>query len=202
MSLRRPAKNQPETFEFSSSSMEEAKKIVLKYPEGKQQSAVMALLYIAQKQNDNWIPLAAMKYIAKFLGMPYIKVYEVATFYSMYNLAPVGKYFIQVCTTSPCLLRGADKILKVCKEKISQNENQLSEKSQCSWTEVECLGACVNAPMMQINNDYYEDLDEKNTVEIINSLLKDNPIKPKSFRDRTNTAPEKDRSTINLEKNA
>ena len=96
MSLRRPAKNQPETFEFSSSSMEQANKIVLKYPKGKQQSAVMALLYIAQKQNDNWIPLAAMKYIAKFLDMPYIKVYEVATFYTMYNLSPVGKYFVQV----------------------------------------------------------------------------------------------------------
>ena len=97
MSLRRPAKDQPETFEFNSSSLEEAKKIIKNYPEGKQQSAVMGLLYIAQKQNNNWIPLAAMKYIAKFLDMPYIKVYEVATFYSMYNLSPVGKYFVQVC---------------------------------------------------------------------------------------------------------
>ena len=101
MSLRKPAKNQPDNFEFNSSSLEEAKKIVNKYPKGKQQSAVMALLYLAQKQNDNWIPLAAMKYIAKFLEMPYIKVYEVATFYSMYNLSPVGKYFVQVCTTTP-----------------------------------------------------------------------------------------------------
>ena len=104
MSLRRPAKNQPENFEFNPSSLDAAKSIVAKYPEGKQQSAVMALLYIAQKQNDNWIPLAAMKYIAKFLNMPYIKVYEVATFYSMYNLSPVGKYFVQVCTTTPCMI--------------------------------------------------------------------------------------------------
>ena len=104
MSLRRPAKKQPETFEFNSSSMDEAKKIISKYPDGKQQSAVMALLYIAQKQNDNWIPLVAMKYIAKFLDMPYIKVYEVATFYTMYNLSPVGKYFVQVCTTTPCMI--------------------------------------------------------------------------------------------------
>ena len=164
MSLRRPAKNQPETFEFSSSSMEEANKIVLNYPEGKQQSAVMALLYIAQKQNDNWIPLAAMKYIAKFLDMPYIKVYEVATFYTMYNLSPVGKYFVQVCTTTPCMIRGANKLVEACKEKISDRENELSNDKNCSWMEVECLGACVNAPMMQINDDYYEDLDKKKNL--------------------------------------
>ena len=162
----------------------------------------MPLLYLAQRQNDNWIPLAAMKYIAKYLEIPYIKVYEVATFYTMYNLAPVGKYFVQVCTTSPCLIRGADKIVKICKEKISKEENKLSENKLCSWLEVECLGACVNAPMMQINNDYYEDLDEKNTIEIIKSLLEDKPIKPKSFRNRKSTAPEKNRQTTNMEKNA
>ena len=109
MSLKRPAKDQPEKFEFNTSSLEAAKIMIAKYPKGKQQSAVMALLYIAQKQNDNWIPLAAMKYIANYLAMPYISVYEVATFYTMYNLAPVGKHFVQVCTTTPCLLRGADK---------------------------------------------------------------------------------------------
>ena len=125
MSLRRPAKNQPENFEFNSSSMDEAKKIISKYPKGKQQSAVMALLYIAQKQNDNWIPLAAMKYIAKLLDMPYIKVYEVATFYSMYNLSPVGKYFVKVCTTTPCMIRGANKLVEACKEKISVKELSL-----------------------------------------------------------------------------
>ena len=132
MSLRRPAKEQPEKFEFNSSSMDEAKKIISKYPEGKQQSAVMALLYIAQKQNDNWIPLAAMKYIAKFLDMPYIKVYEVATFYSMYNLSPVGKYFVQVCTTTPCMIRGANKLVEACKEKISKNESELSSNNSLS----------------------------------------------------------------------
>ena len=190
MSLRRPSKNQPENFEFNSSSLEAAKNIIAKYPEGKQQSAVMALLYIAQRQNNNWIPLAAMKYIAKFLDMPYIKVYEVATFYTMYNLAPVGKHFVQVCTTTPCLLRGADKIVKLCKEKISQNENEISKNGNCSWMEVECLGACVSAPMIQINDDYYEDLDEKNTKEILDSLINDKPIQPGSFRGRKNTAPE------------
>ena len=193
MSLRRPAKDQPETFEFNSSSLKAANEIIAKYPEGKQQSAVMALLYIAQRQNSNWIPLAAMKYIAKFLDMPYIKVYEVATFYSMFNLSPVGKYFIQVCTTTPCMIRGADKIIKVCKQKIAEKENQISKNGECSWTEVECLGACVNAPMMQINNDYYEDLDEKSTVKIIDSIFKNEILKPGSYRGRKNTSPVKEK---------
>ena len=202
MSLRKPAKEQPVTFDFNQNSLVAANEIVSKYPKGKQQSAVMALLYIAQKQNENWIPLAAMKYIGKFLDMPYIKVYEVATFYTMYNLSPVGKHFVQVCTTTPCMIRGAYKLVEACKEKISENQNELSKNQSCSWMEVECLGACVNAPMMQINNDYYEDLDEKNTIEILDSLLKDKPIKPKSFRNRLNTAPEKNRPIHNGEKNA
>ena len=173
MSLKRPAKDQPENFEFNSSSLEAANKIISKYPKGKQQSAVMALLYIAQKQNNNWIPLVAMKYIAKLLDMPYIKVYEVATFYSMFNLSPVGKYFIQVCTTTPCMIRGAGKLVEACKEKISENESELSPDKNCSWMEVECLGACVTAPMMQINDDYYEDLDKEKTLEILDKILKD-----------------------------
>ena len=195
MSLRRPAKDQPEFFEFNESSLKAANTIISKYPKGKQQSGVMALLYIAQRQNNNWIPLAAMKYIGKLLSMPYISVYEVATFYTMYNLAPVGKHFIQVCTTTPCLIRGADKLVKLCKEKISPNENELSKKGDCSWVEVECLGACVNAPMMQINDNYYEDLDEKSTIEILNSLIKDKPLKPGSYRGRKSTSPEKIKST-------
>ena len=109
---------------------------------------------------------------------------------------------MQVCTTSPCLIRGADKVVKICKEKISKEENTLSENNLCSWLEVECLGACVNAPMMQINNEYYEDLDEKNTIQIIDSLLADKPIKSKSFRNRTNSAPEKNRPILNGGKNA
>ena len=195
MSLRRPAKNQPENFEFNSSSLEAANQIISKYPKGKKQSAVMALLYIAQKQNNNWIPLAALKHIAKLLSMPYISVYEVATFYTMYNLAPVGKHFIQVCTTTPCLIRGADKIVKLCKEKIAPKENEISKNGSCSWIEVECLGACVSAPMIQINNDYYEDLDEKNTAEILDSLIKDKPLKPGSYRGRVNTSPENQKSS-------
>ena len=114
MSIKKICKEQPSDFEFNKKNLEEAKKIIKNYPEGKQQSAVMSLLYLAQKQNDNWIPLAAMKYIAKFLIMPYIKVYEVATFYSMYNLSPVGKYFFQICTTTPCMIRGAYEIVNAC----------------------------------------------------------------------------------------
>ena len=163
MSLKKISKEQPSDFEFSKKNLEEARKIIKNYPEGKQQSAVMPLLYLAQKQNDNWIPLVAMKYIAKLLNMPYIKVYEVATFYSMYNLSPVGKFFIQVCTTTPCMIRGAYDIVNACKEKISDKEKELSKDKTCSWMEVECLGACINAPMIQINDDYYEDLDKEKT---------------------------------------
>jgi NADH-quinone oxidoreductase subunit E len=202
MSLKKIHDQQPESFEFTKENKDNAEKILKKYPENRKKSAVMPFLYLAQRQNENWIPLTAMKYIAKLLEMPYIKVYEVATFYTMYNLAPVGKYFVQVCTTSPCLIRGADKIVKICKEKISKEENTLSENKLCSWLEVECLGACVNAPMMQINNDYYEDLNEKNTIEIIDSLLTNKPIKSKSFRNRTSSAPEKNRPILNEGKNA
>tara|TARA_B100000780_G_scaffold239389_1_gene181097 strand:- start:1325 stop:1933 length:609 start_codon:yes stop_codon:yes gene_type:complete len=202
MSLKKIHDQQPDTFEFTKNNKETAEKILKKYPENKKKSAVMPFLYLAQRQNENWIPLSAMKYIAKYLEITYIKVYEVATFYTMYNLAPVGKYFVQVCTTSPCLIRGADKIVKICKEKISQEENTISKNKMCSWLEVECLGACVSAPMMQINNDYYEDLDEKSTIEIIDSLHNDKPIKPKSFRNRTSTAPEKDRPVLNGGNNA
>ena len=202
MSLRKPSKDQPKNFEFSSASLEAAKIIIAKYPKGKQQSAVMALLYITQKQNNNWIPLVATKYIAKFLEMPYIKVYEVATFYTMYNLAPVGKYFIQVCTTTPCMIRGAYKLVEACKEKISKKENELSEDKSCSWVEVECLGACVNAPMMQINDDYYEDLNKENTLKILDKILRGKTPKPGSYRGRVNNEPENNRKTLMDLKNA
>ena len=202
MSLKRPSKNQPENFEFNSSSLEAAKTMVAKYPEGKQQSAVMSLLYLAQKQNDNWIPLSAMKHIGKLLDMPYVKVYEVATFYTMYNLTPVGKNFIQVCTTTPCMIRGAGKIVEACKEKISENENELSKDKSCSWMEVECLGACINAPMMQINNDYFEDLDKEKALIILDEIIKGKIPKPGSYRGRINSEPENNRKTLLDVKNA
>ena len=202
MSVKKISKEQPEKFEFNATNYETAKKILSNYPEGKKQSAVMPLLYLVQEQNENWIPLAAMKYIAKFLNMPYIKVYEVATFYSMYNLSPVGKNFIQVCTTTPCMIRGAYKIVEACKEKISKNENELSNDNQCSWVEVECLGACVNAPMMQINKDYFEDLDKEKTLKILDQILKGESPKPGSYRGRVNSEPENNRKTLLDVKNA
>ena len=202
MSLKKISKDQPKNFQFSENSLKAANDIVKNYPKGKQQSAVMALLYIAQKQNNNWIPLSAMKYVAKFLNMPYIKVYEVATFYSMYNLAPVGEYFVQVCTTTPCMIRGAYKLVEACKEKISESENTLSQSGKCSWMEVECLGACVNAPMMQINDDYYEDLDKEKTLKILDKILKGDKPKPGSYRGRINNEPENNRKTLIEYKNA
>ena len=202
MSLKRPAKNQPDTFEFNSTSLEKAHKIISNYPNGKQQSAVMALLYIAQRQNDNWIPLSAMKSIAKMLEMPYIKVYEVATFYTMYNLAPVGDYFFQVCTTTPCMIRGAYKLVDVCKKKISEKESEITENGKSSWMEVECLGACVNAPMIQINDDYFEDLNEEKLEKIIDQINKNQKPKPGSYRGRLSSEPENIRKTLLGNKNA
>ena len=202
MSIKKISKEQPDEFEFTPDNLEKAKKIIKKYPDNKQQSAVMPLLYLAQKQNNNWIPLAAMKYIGKLLEMPYIKVYEVATFYSMYNLSPVGDYFIQVCTTTPCMIRGAYKLVEACKEKISKNEKELSKDNKCSWMEVECLGACANAPMIQINDDYFEDLDKQKTIKIIDQILNGEKPKPGSYRGRKNSEPEFSRKTLLENKNA
>ena len=202
MSLKKIHDKQPDKFEFTETNQNLADKILKKYPPEQKKSAVMPLLYLAQNQNENWIPLAAMKYIGKFLNMPYINVYEIATFYSMYNLAPVGKYFVQVCTTSPCALRGANKLVDICKEKISKNQNELSQNGLCSWTEVECLGACINAPMMQVNEDYYEDLDKEKTENIINQILKGEKPKPGSYRGRKNSEPENNRKTLMDIKNA
>ena len=202
MSIKKISKEQPDKFEFTSDNLEKARKVIKKYPDGKQQSAVMSLLYLVQKQNNNWIPLAAIKYIGKLLEMPYIKVYEVATFYTMYNLTPVGHHFIQVCTTTPCMIRGAYKLVEACKEKISPNENELSKDNNCSWMEVECLGACVNAPMIQINDDYYEDLDKEKTLKILEKILKGETPKPGSYRGRVNNEPENNRKTLMDLKNA
>ena len=202
MSLKKISKEQPDKFEFNSKFKNMADKLILNYPKGKQQSAVMSLLYLVQKQNNNWIPLVAMKYIAKYLNIPYIKVYEIATFYSMYNLAPVGEYFFQVCTTTPCMIRGAYNLVDVCKNKISKDQNSISENGKCSWVEVECLGACVNAPMIQINDDYYEDLDEKKFEKIIDKIIQGKKPKPGSYRGRVNSEPENNRKTLMDVKNA
>ena len=202
MSIKKISETQPESFEFSQVNLQETANIIKQYPKNKKASAVLALLYLVQKQHDNWIPLEAIKYVAKFLEIPYIQVYEVVTFYSMFNLAPVGKYFVQICTTTPCMIRGSNKVIDVCKKHIAKNQNELSKNKLCSWTEVECLGSCVSAPMMQINQDYFEDLDEKKTEEIVQMLLNDKFPKPGSYKNRKNTAPEKGRTTLLEVKNA
>jgi NADH-quinone oxidoreductase E subunit len=202
MSIKKVSETQPELFEFTKENLDKAKDEINKYPKERKASAVMALLNIAQFQNDNWIPLAAIKNIAQTLDMPYIKVYEVVTFYSMFNLSPVGKYFVQVCTTTPCMIRGAKQITDACKKYISQNQNELSENKLCSWTEVECLGACVNAPMMQINQDYFEDLNSDKAEGILKKILNNDFPEPGSSKKRTSNAPEKSRFTLLEVKNA
>ena len=202
MSLKKISKDQPKDFIFNDNSLKAVNKAISNYPKNRQQSAVMSLLYIAQKQNDNWIPLAAMKLIAKTLNMPYIKVYEVATFYTMYNLAPVGEYFFQVCTTTPCMIRGAYKLVDVCKKKISKNESEISKDGKFSWLEVECLGACVNSPMVQINEDYFEDLDPDKLEKIIDKINNNEKPIPGSYRGRLSSEPENIRKTLLDNKNA
>ncbi len=196
MSGKHVAKNQPKTFTFSSENIKKMKEILSKYPETRKKSAVMPLLYLAQKQNEGWIPLVAIQYIADQLDVPYIKVYEVATFYTMYNLAPVGKYFVQVCTTTPCAIRGSGKIIEMCKKHISEKEGHLSSDKKSSWIEVECLGACVNAPMIQINDDYYEDLDADSAEKIFKSFKDDNLPKFGSQKGRKGSEPIKQRLTL------
>ena len=202
MSLKKISKEQPKIFKFNEKSLKAVEKAISNYPKNKQKSAVMPLLYIAQKQNNNWIPLAAMKLIAKTLNMPYIKVYEVASFYTMYNLAPVGEYFFQVCTTTPCMIRGAYKLVDVCKKRISENESEISKDGKSSWLEVECLGACVNAPMVQINENYFEDLDSEKLEKIIEKISNNEKPNPGSYRGRLSSEPENIRKTLLDNKNA
>ena len=170
MNFNIPAKDQPNLFEFSKENRRKIDEIVEKYPQGKQQSAVIPLLDIAQRQHGGWIPTAAMNEIAKILDMPYIKVYEVASFYSMFNLSPIGKHFIQVCRTTPCWLRGSDDISEACKKRLGVGLGETSNDGKFTLIEVECLGACANAPMVQIDDDYYEDLTPESIVNILDKL--------------------------------
>lgn len=172
MSNRRPApKNeQPDSFAFNDENLKLANKHIAKYPEGRQASAVMPLLDIAQRQHNNWIPMKAIEYIAQMLTMPVMHVLEVATFYTMYNLAPVGKYHIQLCGTTPCWLRGSDKIKETCKNKLNLELGEISKDGLFSLIEVECLGACANAPMIQINDDFYEDLNPELMENLLDNL--------------------------------
>ena len=194
--------SQPLTFNFNSQNLTKAKKIIKMYPSNFKESSIMPLLSMAQEQNHGWLPKKAIEYVSDFIEVPEIKVLEIATFYSMYNLSPVGKFHIEVCTTTPCMLRGAYDLVEVCKNKISKDENKISKDGKASWMEVECLGACVNAPMIQINMDYFEDLSPEKLEKIINQIKDNENPRPGSYKGRINTEPENIRKTLLGNKNA
>jgi NADH-quinone oxidoreductase E subunit len=163
-------------FIFTPENLEKVNDILAKYPEGKQKSGVLPLLDIAQRQNNGYLSKEAIEYVADIINIPYIKAYEVVSFYTMFNLNPVGKYHLQLCTTTPCWLRGSEKIKEACKKELKINVGETTEDNMFTLSEVECLGACVNAPMIQINDDYYEDLDEESMVRILKELRSGNKI--------------------------
>lgn len=177
MSVRRLDPNQPASFAFTAENLEWAKKQIAKYPEGKQASAIIPLFWRAQEQHDGWLPEPAIRYVAEMLGVDYIRALEVATFYTMFNLSPVGEHFVQLCGTTPCWLRGADELKEVCRKHIGP-EKTVSADGKFSWMEVECLGACVNAPMVQINADFFEDLDAASLERVLNDLRAGKEVKP------------------------
>jgi NADH-quinone oxidoreductase E subunit len=159
-----------ETFAFNDESMAQAKMEIAKYPEGRQASAVMPLLDLAQRQNGGWLSRACIEYVADMLDMPDMRVLEVATFYTMYNLKPIGRHHVQVCTNLPCWLRGSDDVVQACRQTLGIDFGETTDDGLFTLTEVECLGACVNAPMIQVNDDYYEDLDAGTTQSVLNKL--------------------------------
>lgn len=181
---------QPASFEFNAQNLERARKIIAKYPPGKQQSAVMPLLDLAQRQHDNWLPIAAMEYIAKMLDMAPIRVREVATFYTMYNHAPLGKHHVQICTTTPCWLRGSDGVVEACEKRLGIKLGETTADRQFTLAEVECLGACVNAPMMQVGDDYFEDLTPETTVKVLDAFARGEKPTPGNQSKRLTSSPE------------
>ena len=195
MSVRRLGEKQPESFAFTPDNLAWAKARIDKYPPGRQQSAVISLLWRAQEQCGGWLPQKAIEAVAGMLGMAKIRVLEVATFYTMFNLAPVGKYHVQFCGTTPCLLRGADALKTVLHDMIGE-ENEVTADGKFSWIEVECLGACVNAPMVQINADYYEDLTPESLTRILDDFAAGKTPKPGPQIDRQNSAPVGGPSTL------
>ena len=196
MSVRRLAKVQPESFAFSKETRKTADWWIAKYPEGRQASAVIPILWLVQKQ-EGWVSEPAIRAIAALLGMPIIRVFEVATFYTMFQLEPVGtKALIQVCGTTPCMLRGANDLMDVCKTKIGEKDH-LSADGAFTWQEVECLGACVNAPMAQINDYYYEDLTPETMAQIIDDFAAGKGPKPGSYAGRHTSEPEGGAQTLN-----
>ena len=188
MSVRRLAEDQPASFAFTAENLSWAKDRIAKYPEGRQASAVISLLWRAQEQAGGWLPQKAIEHVAELLGMARIRVLEVATFYTMFNLAPVGKFHVQLCGTTTCMLRGSDALKKVCHDRIG-DELHVTADGNFSWIEVECLGACVNAPMAQINYDYYEDLTPASLTKILDGLAAGHSPTPGPQVDRQLSAP-------------
>ena len=189
MSVRRLDPNQPKTFRLTADNLKWARDLVKKYPKARKASAVIPLLWRAQEQNEGWVSEPALRYVANFLDMPYIRVYEVATFYTMFNLSPIGRHYVQLCGTTPCWLRGADDLKAVCHKLIGE-QSTVTEDGEFSWIEVECLGACVNAPMVQINADYYEDLTAEGFEQLLIDLKAGKKIKPGPQNNRHSSEPE------------
>jgi NADH-quinone oxidoreductase subunit E len=192
MSVRRlaPAEVQPKEFSFTAENLAWAKLQIAKYPDGRQASAVIPLLWRAQEQAGGWTPQKAIEYVADLLGMAYIRVLEVATFYTMFLLQPVGrKAHVQVCGTTPCMLRGSDDLFKVCRKRIHHDPFHVSADGDFSWEEVECLGACVNAPMVLIGSDTYEDLTPASFEKVLDGIASGKPVAPGPQIDRQMSAP-------------
>jgi len=187
---------QPENFEFTAENLERAKAHIAKYPPGRQASAVLPLLWIAQEQHGGWLPRAAMDHVAGILEMAPIRIYEVATFYTMFNLRPVGRYLLQACTTTPCWLRGSDAVVEACERKLGIAVGDSTADGLFTLVEVECLGACVNAPILQVNDDFYEDLDDAATEALLDALRDGKPPAPGSVIGRQGSEPTTGRTTL------
>jgi NADH-quinone oxidoreductase subunit E len=196
------ATEQPATFVFDAASEAEIAHIVAKYPPGRQASAVIPALYVAQAQmrrtsGSAWVPRAAMDAVAARLGMPPIRVYEVATFYLMFNTHPIGRHHLQVCTTTPCWLRGSDEVTAACREATGiRNWGETSADGMFTMTEVECLGACVNAPILQVDDDFYEDMDAARTKALLAALRRGERPPAGSMAGRQGSAPEGGPTTL------
>jgi NADH-quinone oxidoreductase subunit E len=188
MAVRRLAEDQPDSFAFTAENLAWAKAQIAKYPPGRQVSAIIPLLWRAQEQSGGWLPQKAIEHVAELLGIANIRGLEVATFYTMFNLAPVGRYHVQLCGTTPCMLRGADELKRVCERRIGEEQHVTADR-KFSWIEVECLGACVNAPMVQINYDYYEDLTAQSFERILDELAAGRTPKPGPQIERQLSAP-------------
>ena len=191
-----PPVAQPESFEFTPENLERARAHIAKYPPSREASAVLPLLDLVQRQMGGWVPRVAMDYVAGLLGMAPIRVYEVATFYTMFNLRPVGKYLLQACTTTPCWLRGSDDVVAACEKKLGIGMGGTTEDGMFTLVEVECVGACVNAPILQVNDDFYEDLDGPATEALLDAFRAGSPPPPGSVIGRHGSAPIKGKTTL------